>query len=131
MRGFDPIDLAWGDAVYSVPAERQMELILRVEHAILRYHPEAQAAAVLFRPTGLPLAQLANVYHVALAYAGASLSPLEVYRHLTDAAQAGDRQPIETAMTAIARILNLIGPDELDAADLPDAPAAEADVKKP
>lgn len=121
MQGFDPITLEWAGESYTVPASRQMELILRVEEGLLKGH-NGQAYDILVRPAGPPLAQFSGVYADALRYAGAKVEPIEVFRAITGNIGSGDGTMLQGAIMDVLRILNLLG-GESDGKAKTEAPA--------
>lgn len=83
MDAFDGVTLRWGGKAYTVPADRQMGLILRVETA-LRGDDVGDAMYQLFRPGGPNRGALASAYGAALRYAGADVTDDQVFLVLQD-----------------------------------------------
>lgn len=127
MKGFDDIVLEWDGTEYRVPADRQMELILRVESALLAGQSGGQAFHVLTRDGGPPLALLARVWAEALSYAGARVAPLEVFHRMTGELSTGEGGVMIAATQGLLDILNTLAPDDGAARD---APSDEAAAKK-
>ena len=110
MKGFDPICLEWDGEEYAVPANRQMELLLRVEEGLIKGRP-IQAFEVIGSGTVPPLGQLAAVYSDALQYAGAKVSFQEVYNALI-ASISSDGETVGKVMYSLAAVLNVLASDE-------------------
>jgi len=114
MQGFDDIELTWQGQTYTVPATRQMELILRVEQGLIE-GTGLQAYEVLMRPSGPPLAQFSRVFADALRYAGAQVQHIEVFREITGSVGRGEGELLQDAVMQVMRILNLIAVEEDEA----------------
>lgn len=114
MQGFDDIELTWLGQTYTVPANRQMELILRVEQGLIE-GTGAQAYEILMRPSGPPLGQFSRVFAEALRYAGAPVQHIEVFREITGNVGRGDGALLQDAVMQVMRILNLIAIEEDEA----------------
>lgn len=107
MKGFDAIELEWDGETYSVPAERQLELIMRVEDGLIAGR-DRQAFEVLIQRSGPPVALIGKVYADALAYAGANVPAIEVVRTLQDAIRRVDAAIYVKVANKLSEILSVI-----------------------
>jgi len=78
MKGFEPVTFEWDGERYTVAADHVLELIAEIEDG-LRGRGNRNAFAVLTDPAGVPLSRLAMAYGNALRYAGAAVTPSDVY----------------------------------------------------
>jgi len=115
MQGFEPVTLTWAGAEYTVPADKQMMLIARIEDA-LTYNPatgehDDQALSVLFRKKGPPHSRLAAALGAALRYAGAKVEDAEIYLAIQNdlANQSRDNRFMIIQSTIVA-LLSIISP---------------------
>lgn len=86
MQGFEPVTLTWKGEDFTVPAKDQLELIMRIEDALIgegRMNGE-QAITILFRKGGPPHARLARAFSAALRFAGCKVTDEEVYLSIQD-----------------------------------------------
>ena len=125
MKGFDDIVLEWDGQEYRVPANRQMELILRVEAGLTKGDPGQQAYSVLTRENGPPIARMAAAYGDALRYAGAPVSDMDVFNKIMAGIRVGDGSVSAIILTCL-NIMGVIGSDE----EMPGV-AGGAEEKKP
>lgn len=126
MKGFDDMILKWGGKEYAVPANRQMELILRVESNLMRGQRGEQAASVLARAGGAPTGLLVAAYADALRYAGAEVADIEVFKEVTSNIRSGGGELLTEITIACCEILGLIGTDD----DMPEPPKGDAGKKE-
>lgn len=123
MKGFEPITLTWRGEEWEVPADRQMELIMRVEDGLVRGRP-VQAYEVLGSGAVPPIGQLASVFGDALRYAGARVPAVDIYKALVKS-MTTDGADIVDVVRQISGILGLLASDA-------EAPTGEAPkAKKP
>lgn len=109
MKGFDPITLQWDGQDYTVPADRQLELIARVEEA-LRRGSDQSALGELMRPGGCSLSRLARAFGAALRYAGASVGDDEVYLSIEGGLASGSAEYLARVSDHVMMILAIIAP---------------------
>jgi hypothetical protein len=107
MKGFDAIELDWGGETYAVPADRQLELIMRIEDGLIA-GKDRQAFQVLVQRSGPPVALIGKVYADALAYAGATVPAVDVVRGLQDAIRCGDGAIYAQVADKLSEILGVI-----------------------
>ena len=124
MQGFEDVTLTWREQSYTVPADRQLMLIAKLESALA---PETgQAIDVLFRKGGPPHTVLAQAFGAALRYAGASVTDDEVYLSIhQDIAAKSRKQVAYTLQTMILALMAITSPPTaraLAAAAKDDAP---------
>lgn len=110
MQGFEPVTLSWKGESFTVPADKQMMLIAEIEEALAGPKGEAPLA-VLFRKTGVPPTRLANALAAALRYAGAKVTPEEVYLSVQeDIANSTRDQIAQKQWATLVSILSIISP---------------------
>lgn len=126
MQGFDDVTLSWRGAEYTVPANKQMMLIAKIEDA-LSGDSGQQALTVLFRKEGPPHSRLAAAFGAALRHAGAKVSDEEVYLSMMDdmatKTLAETTQAIQACILAILSIISPPTARALAEADEGPAPA--------
>lgn len=125
MKGFDDIVLEWDGKEYAVPANRQLELVMRVEDGFID-GKDRQAFDVLVRRSGVPINLLGKVYADALNYAGANVSPIEVVREVNAKVAAGDGAGFQALVNKLSEILGLL---EAPAGDEPAKPKGKSGKK--
>jgi hypothetical protein len=94
---FEPIKIKWGDEEKEIPADQVMKLIILMEDHI-NYEDMFQA-----NPTR---GKLANVYGVALRFAGFHVTTEEIYKEMFSGAKA------DFVQRAVAGIQQIIFPPE-------------------
>lgn len=119
MKGFDSIALEWDGVEYAVPADRQLELVMRVEDGLID-GKDRQAFEVLIRRSGVPINLLGKVYAEALNYVGANVTPIEVVRGVNAKVAEGDGAAFQEIVNKLSEILGLLA-----------APVSDDDAVKP
>jgi len=110
MHGFEDVTLTWKGEAFTVPANKQMLLIAKIEDA-LSGDTGQQALSVLFRREGPPYSRLAAAFAAALQYAGAKVSDEEVYLSIMADLSEGSRDKVtETVQGAVIALLSIISP---------------------
>lgn len=110
MKGFEPVTLTWGGASYTVPADKQLMLIAKIEDA-LESEGSDPAIWILFRKGGVRLTKLAAALGAALRYAGADVSDGEIYLELAeDAANFSKSDATMRGKILVASLLAIIAP---------------------
>jgi len=129
MQGFEPVTLTWQGTENTVPAERQMLLIAKIEDALIGDSGK-QAISVLFAKEGPPHSRLAMAFGAALRHAGAAVSDDAVYLSIQDdIANKSKAQKAVAIQSAIIALLSIISPPAAraltgrDAADKPEKKA--------
>lgn len=110
MRGFDDVVLRWEGSEYTVPAHRVFDLVRIVEDVIIG--DGTTPAAVLLAQQRVPYSRLADAYARAIQYAGAKVSPTDVYLRMMEgfaAEVAGEMVEGETAEFVAQACLGLLG----------------------
>ena len=127
MQGFEDVTLSWQGAEYTVPANRQLMLIAKLEDALA---PDGgQAIEALFREGGPKHTILAQAFGAALRYAGATVTDDEIYLSIHQDIATRSEQAVSLAIqTMILALLAIISPPTARA--LADA-AKEAPAKNP
>ena len=129
MHGFEDVTLHWHGQAYTIPANRQMMLIAKIEDA-LSGDTGQQATSILFRKEGPPHSRLAAAFGAALRYAGCSVTDEDVYLSIqADLVNKSKAQKTATMQGAIMAILSLISPPL--AAAVSGKAEPEPDEKKP
>lgn len=126
MKGFEPVTLKWRGASYEVPADRQLMLVAEIEDALRSDH--RSAVQLLMQPGGPGTARLSMAYAKALRFAGASVSPDDVYLTIQEDLAEGGSNALEATQTAVLSLLSIISPPIRDA--LLDAVKIEESAEK-
>jgi hypothetical protein len=109
MKGFEDVTLTWQGQHYTVPANRQLMMIAKLEAALAP--DDGQAVAVLFRSGGPHHSTLAQAFGAALRYAGADVSDDDIYLTIhEDIAEKSARQVEITIQNMIMALLAIISP---------------------
>lgn len=107
MGVFDPVELVWEGKTYTVPANRVLGMIARIEEVVtlqeLRVFSERHAS---------PLAHMSQAYAAALTYAGCRVDADDVYYAVT---RGGD----VTIAERVSEILLLMIPPNREDAHAP------------
>jgi len=101
---FRDLELEWQGVVYSIPANRIMGAIARIEEVVTL--PELQAYAQ--RGTA-PVAKLSMAFGSVLRYAGADISDDEVYA----AALAENAEESGGVLTAVMNVMQIMIPPDV------------------
>lgn len=109
MKGFSPVHLSWKGEKFTVPADRQLQLILEIEDALAGASGQ-QAIAVLMQRGGPSYARLSQAYGAALRYAGADVSDDEIYLSIMSDMAEGKADAAAKTQTAILALLAIIAP---------------------
>lgn len=110
MKGFEDVTLTWAGKSYTVPAEKQLGLIARIEDALSGESGE-QAISILWRKEGPPHSRMASAFGAALRYAGATVTDEEVYLSIhQDIASQAPEQVAVKVNTMILALLSIISP---------------------
>ena len=104
MQGFEDVTLSWGGKDYTVPADKQLMLVARIEAAI-REASGKHAIPFLLTPGGPDYAALSMAYGAALRYAGADVSDDDIYLAIQE--DMADQQA-EVAIKVQGAIMGLI-----------------------
>lgn len=107
MNGFEDVNLAWGDEVYTVPSEKVFELVRKVETTLM--DGGTVPAFALLLNNRVPQSVLASAYAEALAFAGATVSGAEVYLSImNDFAKdaAGGAAKVQSAIVGLLMIIS-------------------------
>jgi len=118
MRGFDPIELGWDGETYAVPADRQLELIMRVEDGLID-GKDRQGFQVLVKRSGPPVALIGKVYADALIYAGAAVTHVQVVRALQDSIRSGQGDLYRVIADKLSEIMGVIEAPESESKAAP------------
>lgn len=110
MHGFEDVKIGWRGEEYTVPANRQMMLIAKIEDA-LSGDSGQQALSILFRKEGPPYTRLAAAYGAALRHAGAKVSDEDVYLSIMSDLASGSKADATRAIQgAVIALLSIISP---------------------
>lgn len=110
MQGFDDVTLTWRGQDYTVPANRQMALIAKIEDA-LSGDTGQQALTILFRREGPPYSRLASAFGAALRHAGARVTDDEVYLSIqADLVSKSKAEKTAAIQNCILALLSIISP---------------------
>jgi hypothetical protein len=97
---FQDIELEWGGRVYTIPSNRVMGAIARIEDVVTL--PELQAS---FTRGGVPISKLSAAYSAILRYAGAKVTAEEIYADAFAGKDAG-----QLMMAAIMNLMTIMLP---------------------
>ena len=123
MQGFEPVTISWQGKSYTVPAERQLMLIARIEDALSGETGE-QATTILFRKEGPPHSRLAAAFGAALRFAGGDASDDAIYLSIhEDIAAAAPDRVAEKINLMVLMLLSIISPPIAAKFKQADAPA--------
>lgn len=109
MQGFEDVTFDWAGESYTVPADRQMMLVAKIE-AELVGDTGKQAIEVLLQPSGPPHARLALAFEAALRYAGAAISHGEVYLSIMQDLANNDSASLQKMQMATLTLLSVVSP---------------------
>lgn len=109
MKGFEDVTFSWDGESYTVPANRQLMLIAKIEAALCG-DTGRQAIDLLLQKSGPPHAHLAMAYEAALKYAGADVSEGEVYLAIMEDLTLGSAEALTKIQTATLALLSIIAP---------------------
>lgn len=109
MKGFEDVTVSWAGEDYTIPANKQMGLIVRIEEA-LTGGTGSQAIAVLLSPGGPSHARLANAFGAALRYAGADVSDEEIYLSIMSDMVDNKANVAIKVQGAVLALLSIIAP---------------------
>lgn len=117
MDGFEDVRLKWQGVEYTVPANRQLMLIQKIEMALAGDTGE-QAIAMLFRKNGPPHTRLAAAMGAALRHAGAVTATDEaVYLSIhKDIATMSKAQVAAAMLDLIMALVSIVSPPVFAAA---------------
>ena len=128
MQGFEDVTFEWKGEKYTVPANRQLMLIAKVESA-LSGDTGRQAVDLLLQPSGPPHAHLAMAFETALRYAGAVIDDGEVYLAIMEDFANGSGDAALKLNTATLTLLSVIAPPIGRAMREPATPKKKAKIK--
>lgn len=109
MQGFEDVTLGWNGETFTVPANRQMALVARVEDA-LSGESGKQAITVLMQKEGPPYSRLAAAFGAALRYAGATVTDEEIYLSIMEDFTKSRADVAAKLQTVIVALLMVIAP---------------------
>ena len=109
MHGFDDVTLGWKGDEFTVPANRMLMLVCKIEDALAGDSGQ-QALTVLMRPQGPPHARLAQAYGAALRFAGADVSDDDVYLSLQSELSAGSADGVAAIQSAVVNLIAIVSP---------------------
>ena len=109
MQGFEDVTFGWGGKSYTVPANRQMGLVARVEDA-LSGDSGRQAISVLMQREGPPYSRLAAAFGAELRYAGADVADEEIYLSIMDDFTKSRSDVAAKVQSVIVALLMVVAP---------------------
>ena len=108
MSVFQNIELVWGENTYVIPHDRVMAAI-----AVIEQHMTLSELFYYKKRSNVPVSKLISAYADVLRFAGAKVSPEEVYSHLF-----GENADVELMHRALNGILTIcIPPDAIRQAE--------------
>lgn len=115
MQGFEDVTLGWKDETYTIPANRQMGLVARIEDA-LSGDTGRHAINILVQREGPPYSRLAAAFGAALRYAGAKVTDEEIYLSIMEDFAKSQRDVSAKLQSVIVALLMVIAPPVAKAA---------------
>ncbi len=110
MQGFEDVTLSWQGQSFTVPANKQMMLIAKIEDALGGENGDLPLS-VLFRRQGPPHTRLAAAFGAALRHAGAKVTDEEIYLSIqTDMISKSKREQTASIQACIFALLSIISP---------------------
>jgi hypothetical protein len=105
MGAFDDVELEWAGKAYTIPANKVMGAIARIEDVMTL----GELLAYVERETA-PFGKIAAAYGAVLRYAGCKVSDEDVYRGIFAAARPADTQSI--VITSLTTLLAMMMPKQ-------------------
>jgi len=109
MQGFDDVTFGWKGDEFTVPADKMLMLVCKIEDALAGDSGE-QALTVLMRRQGPPHARLARAYGTALRYAGAVVGDDEIYLSLQEDLSKGSADGVAAIQSAVINLIAVVSP---------------------
>lgn len=109
MQGFEDVTISWKGEDYTIPADRQLMLVAKIEDA-LSQDSGKQAISFLMRAEGPPYSRLAMAFGAALRYAGADVSDDEVYLSIQDDFAKSKNEVTMKVQGAVMALLMIVSP---------------------
>lgn len=109
MTGFHDLKLSWGDEEFTVPADRQMGLVMNIEDALTK-GTNQQAITLLMSEGGPSYARLSAAFAAALRYAGADVSDDDVYLSIVNDLAENKGAALIKVQGAVLALLSIIAP---------------------
>ena len=107
---FEDVTLSWKDETFTVPADKQMVLIAKLEDA-LRGDSGRQPLGILMQMGGPSYGELARAYGAALRHAGATVSDGEVYLAIQeDLASLNPEEVTAKIQTSVVALISIMSP---------------------
>jgi len=107
---FEDVTLAWKNETFTVPADKQMVLIAKIEDA-LQGGSGRQPLGILMQREGPTYAQLARAYGAALRHAGARVSNEDVYTSIQEDLAALEPMEITAKIqNAVIALISIMSP---------------------
>lgn len=109
MQGFEDVTVSWAGEDYTIPANKQLLLVAKIEDALAGGSGQ-QAISVLLRPEGPPYARIAMAFGAALRFGGAVVSDDEIYLSMMDDIARDKAEGVIGVQTAIMALLTIVSP---------------------
>ncbi len=109
MHGFEDVTFEWDGEKYTVPANKQLMLVAKIESALVG-DTGRQAIDLLLQPNGPPHAHLAAAFEAALRYAGAQIEDGEVYLAIMNDFADGSSDAVTKIAVATLTLLSVVAP---------------------
>lgn len=111
MSGFENVTIGWKGTGYSVPPDRCMGLLARIEEVLAPPGSGVNALDLLAQPHKAHLTKLARAYAVALRYAGCQVKDEEVYLSVSRDVMKGGQEGYHGILTLAHGLLFMFFPD--------------------
>lgn len=109
MHGFEDVTLTWKGEDFTVPANRQLMLVAKIEDALAGDTGE-QAIGMLLRREGPPYARLAMAFGAALRFAGCDVSDDDVYMSMMEGLSESKGDAVANVQGSIMALLAIVSP---------------------
>lgn len=110
MGAFDDVELEWAGKTYTIPANKVMGAIARIEDVMTL----GELISYMERETA-PFGKIAAAYGAVLRYAGCKVSDEDVYSGIFAAATPGEVQSL--VITSLTTLLAMMMPRQPDSAE--------------
>jgi len=109
MHGFEDVTVSWKGDDYTIPANRQLMLVAKIEDALAGGTGQ-QAISVLLRPEGPPYARVAMAFGAALRFGGASVTDDDVYLSMMTELSEDRAEAVIAVQASIMALLTIVSP---------------------
>lgn len=109
MHGFEDVTITWQGDDYTIPANRQLMLVAKIEDALAGDTGE-QAIGMLLRREGPPYARLAMAFGAALRFAGCEVEDDAIYLSMMQGLAESEGDAVAAVQGQIMALLTIVSP---------------------